>query len=341
MTSIQGTSVGRLTGIALTLGAMSLLSPVPEHRAEAETVQSCRRKGCKLNINTYRCICPRRRPRITAAQRCRRKGCVYQRRRRKCVCRSRPVARRVSPRRPAVLPAGRRNRRTGIHWVTISGGTFLMGAKHSRMTRPVRRVAIPTFELARSEITVAQYRRCVQARICQKPVRASRCTWTLRNNDHMPMNCVTWHEARIYAKWAGARLPSEAEWEYAARSRGKNHKYPWGDTRPNCKLVTMNQKRCRIKHPQTVCQSPAGNTEQGLCDMAGNVWEWTMDTYHGNYRNAPTDGSAWITSSKYNRIIRGGDLVNMASNIRTRYRYYHSATGYRNGIGFRVARAKP
>lgn len=338
------TTTLRLAGVALVLGAAGLLSPVPEHRAEAETVQSCRRRGCKLNINTYRCVCPRKRPRLTAAQRCRRRGCVYQGRRRKCVCRRRPVARRVTtPRRPAVRPAGRRNRRTGIHWVTISGGSFLMGAKHSRYLRPVRRVAVPTFELSRSEVTVAQYRRCVRARVCKKPRRARGCSWHLKNNARMAMNCVTWHDARTYAKWAGARLPSEAEWEYAARSRGKDRKFPWGNARPTCKLVAMSQTGCRMNQAQAVCLRSAGHTEQGLCDMAGNVWEWTQDVYHRDYSGAPTDGSAWSTSRNRSRsrILRGGGYAFMPSNIRTRFRSSQWATTRNNWIGFRVARAKP
>jgi len=334
-------SAMRTTGIALALGAAALVSPVPERRAEAETVQSCRRKGCKLNIDTYKCVCPRKRPRVSAAQRCRRRGCVYQRRRRRCVCRRRTVARRVKPRRPAVRPAGSPNKRTGIRWVTIGGGTFLMGAKHSKGIRPVRRVAVPTFDLSRSEVTVAQYRRCVRARICSKPRRGRGCTYYLNNSARMAMSCVTWHEARTYAKWAGGRLPSEAEWEYAARSRGKDKKFPWGNARPTCKHAAMSQAACRINHPQVVCQRPAGHTEQGICDMAGNAWEWTEDVYHQGYSGAPTDGSARTKPPHSNRIIRGGGWAQMPSNIRTRYRKARRVNGRASWIGIRLARAKP
>ena len=335
------TTILRLAGVALALVAASLVSPVPEHRANAETVQSCRRRGCKLNINTYRCTCPRKRPRLTASQRCRRRGCVYQRHRRRCVCRKRPVVRRVTPRLAVARPAGRRNRRTGIRWVTIPGGSYLMGSAKRVYYRPVRRVTIPTFELSRSEITVAQYQRCVRARVCPKPERGRYSSYYMTRNAHMAVNYVTWQNARTYAKWATARLPSEAEWEYAARSRGKDWKYPWGNERPSCKRVAMSQKGCRMKHPQTVCQASAGHTQQGLCDMAGNVWEWIEDVYHRTYAGAPSDGSAWLTPNKGYRMIRGGGWAFMPSNLETRYRTSKRTSTRQNYIGFRVARDKP
>ncbi len=331
----------RLAALALALGAAVLVSPVPEHRAEAETVQSCRRKGCKLNINTYRCICPRKRPRLSAARRCRRMRCRYDYRRRRCDC-STTAARRVTPRRRAARPTGKRNRRTGIRWVTIPGGSFDIGAKrHTRMIPKGPRVTVPTFQLSRTEVTVSQYRRCVRARICAKPTRGRGCTYHQSRSANLPVNCVSWHDARTYARWVGGRLPSESEWEFAARSRGKDLKYPWGKARPSCKLVSMSLTKCRIKQPQAVCRRPAGNTEQGLCDMAGNVWEWTEDMYRATYKGVPVDGTARKTPASRHRMIRGGSYTQMESNIRTRYRSSKQTNQRKAYIGIRVARNKP
>jgi len=216
-----------------------------------------------------------------------------------------------------------------------------MGSKRINYLGPVRRVAVPTFELSRSEVTVAQYRRCVRARVCAPPKRGQGSTWYQTDGADMPVTYVTWNDARTYAKWATARLPSEAEWEYAARSRGKDKIYPWGNARPTCSLVAMSQTGCRLNQPQAVCLRPAGHTEQGLCDMAGNVWEWTEDGFHYRYTNGPTDGSAWTSPGERRRMVRGGSWAFMPSNLTTRYRSAKWPNSRHSYIGFRVARAKP
>ena len=106
------------------------------------------------------------------------------------------------------------------------------------------------------------------------------------------MNCITWREARNFARWVGGDLLSEAEWEYTAKSAGKEKLFPWGNQFANCKRAVMSEmsKGCRKNSTWPVCSFTHGNTENGVCDMAGNVWEWTLDDYVSSYQNAPNDG---------------------------------------------------
>ena len=116
------------------------------------------------------------------------------------------------------------------------------------------------------------------------------------------MNCLDWQQAVDFCAWAGGRLPSEAEWEYAARSGGpsSSYKYPWGNDAATCTYAVMDDGGygCGTGRTWSVCSKPAGNTSQGLCDMSGNVWEWVEDWYHGDYTGAPTDGSAWVSPTR-------------------------------------------
>jgi formylglycine-generating enzyme required for sulfatase activity len=175
--------------------------------------------------------------------------------------------------------------------------------------KPVHRVRIKTFWMAKSEVTVAQYRRCVRAGRCSKPRTGKHCNWGKGGRGQHPVNCVDWKQARSFSRWAGGRLPSEAQWEYAARSGGKSWKYPWGNAKASCARAVMPGSGgwgCGKKRTWPVCSKPRGNSRQGLCDLAGNVCEWVRDRWHGSYQGAPTDGSAWVSGSSSLRVLRGG-----------------------------------
>jgi formylglycine-generating enzyme required for sulfatase activity len=146
-----------------------------------------------------------------------------------------------------------------------------------------------------------------------------------------------------FCRWAGGRLPSEAEWEYAARSGGLARVYPWGDETATCTYAVMSEggHGCGTDRTWTVCSKEAGNTAQGLCDMAGNVWEWVQDWYHNTYTDAPIDGSAWEIPSGTIRVVRGGSFVNTAGTLRAANRNYYDP-GYRHvGFGARCGRDAP
>ena len=224
-----------------------------------------------------------------------------------------------------------------IAWVTIPGGTFQMGSEDGVSDeKPMRSVRVPTFALSKTEVTVGQYRQFVEKTGHAAPTS---CDWGAPNwgeqgRENHPINCVSWVDASAFAKWAGGRLPSEAEWEYAARSGGKNQTYAWGNSEPSSSLAVYS-----ASSTAPVCSKAGGNTAQGLCDMAGNVWEWVEDWY-GPYGEAPTDGRA-RTQAARRRVLRGGGWDNDASDLRAANRG-RNVSGYRFVIlGFRVASSAP
>jgi formylglycine-generating enzyme required for sulfatase activity len=150
------------------------------------------------------------------------------------------------------------------------------------------------------------------------------------------MNCVNFAMAEGFCRWAGGRLPTESEWEYAARSRGLDRTYPWGEAEPSCELAAIHDPGCTAKGTLEVCSKPAGNTEQGLCDMAGNAFEWCQDDYSDNYKGAPADGSAAFTGDRF-KVMRGGS-INSDEPLYTRHRTFHDPPFFFSGMGIRCAR---
>jgi len=231
--------------------------------------------------------------------------------------------------------------KAGVDWVTIPGGSFMMGADDvGSYAQPRHQVKVKTFQMAKTLVTNKQYQGCVESGACTPP--GDYCGDRLPGDD-APVVCVNWEQAQAFAKWAGGRLPTEAEWEYAALSGGKNQKYPWGDDEPNCELAVLDSG-CGRSSTWPVCAKPKGNTQQGLCDMAGDVWEWLQDWYHGSYQGAPRDGRAWESPRGSFRVVRGGSwYFDHASRLRVANRNYADpANSYGSDgviLGFRLARS--
>jgi len=138
-----------------------------------------------------------------------------------------------------------------------------------------RSVTIPAFEMDRTEVTVAEYGACVEAGGCTEAAQGSRndaCNWKRPERGSHPINCVDWDQAKAFCSWSGKRLPTAAEWEYAARGTD-GRKYPWGNGSPDDQLCWSG------RNPRdTTCEVgryPGGASPFGLLDMAGNVAEWT------------------------------------------------------------------
>ena len=234
--------------------------------------------------------------------------------------------------------------KAGIEWVTIPGGSFMMGSEGGDSDeKPVHRVTVMSFEMAKTEVTVGQYKACVDAGACAKPDTGREyCNWGVSGRENHPINCINWAQAQAFAEWAGGRLPTEAEWEYAARSGGAERKYPWGDEEPSCERAVMygGGWGCGKDSTWPVCSKPKGNTGQGLCDMAGNVWEWVQDWYHGSYEGAPGDGSAWESPAGSIRVVRGGSWYSLdARSLRAADRVNVDPAFRLGDLGFRLARS--
>jgi formylglycine-generating enzyme required for sulfatase activity len=227
-------------------------------------------------------------------------------------------------------------------WIPIPGGQLQMGSATGRYDeRPVHRVTVAGFRMSRTEVTVAQYRQCVIARACAPANTGDKCNWGLPDREDHPVNCVDWSQAQVYARWVGARLPTEAEWEHAARGGDSQRAYPWGNEAPTCARAVMKDGRtgCGSGRTWPVCSKPAGSSLHGLCDMAGNVWEWVQDTYHTSYAGAPTDGRAWEDSAGTLRVYRGGCWGHEATLQRSACRVGQPPTSRTDGLGFRLVRA--
>lgn len=211
-----------------------------------------------------------------------------------------PVEQRPVPlqavKTPAVPNAPSPSEKAGIQWVRMPAGTYMMGEGAQRHA-----VTLKAFEIAKTIVTNKQYRACVEAGACSA---ADSCGHPSTGDDR-PQICVDFDQAQQFSKWVGGRLPTEAEWEYAARSGGKDQRYPWGDKDATCDNAIVSDG-CGRKSTWPVCSKTAGNTEQGLCDMSGNAWQWVQDWYHPDYKGAPTDGSAWLTPAGTKRVFRGG-----------------------------------
>jgi len=233
-----------------------------------------------------------------------------------------------------------------LDWVSFDAGSFKMGTDGGDDDEgPAHRVKVAAFEMNRTEVTVGQYRVCVDAEKCQAPATGPKCNWAQSDREEHPVNCLAWLAASDFCDWAGGTLPSEAQWEYAATGLGEARTYPWGAEPADCKRAVMPKDKkpgCGAGGTAPVCSRPSGNGEGGLCDLAGNVWEWMADCWHRGYKGAPVDGSAWTTACKEKgrRVVRGSSFLNgTLDNMRSASRDSSSAEDALHSIGFRCARA--
>lgn len=278
------------------------------------------------------------------------------RRRGRCISKRQPEKIKAARKRRAARRRLRRGK-AGMVWVRLSGGRFKMGsASGDADEKPVHRVTLRAFALLKTEVTVGQYRACVNAGACSSHhldgiewpglayAKSGYCNWSSGRGESHPVNCVDWGQARAFCKWAGGRLPSEAEWEYAARSGGRARAYAWGDEAADCSravLFSEGGQGCGKKSTWPVCSKTAGNSAQGLCDLAGNVWEWTADCYQPNYTGAPADNRPRNNCTgpySSRRVFRGGGWGVPARNLRAADRNWNAPSSRHLGLGLRCAR---
>lgn len=253
--------------------------------------------------------------------------------------------------------------RDGGEMVSVPGGEFFMGCNEKVDTecdhdeKPGRRVSVNAFQIDKTEVTVAQYGKCVEAGGCssegltmpywetgtepykERPEWAWACNWGKAGHEQHPINCVTWQQAHAYCEWAGKRLPTEAEWEKAARGTD-GRKYPWGNQGYGAAGLVANiaDETAKRSQPQwTVAEGyddnyygtapvgsfPAGASLSGALDIVGNVMEWTADWYDAKHKY-------WS--------LRGGSWANRPHYARASDRYKGDAPKRSETVGFRCAR---
>lgn len=207
----------------------------------------------------------------------------------------------------------------------IPAGTFVMGSKDGQKDeRPTRRVRVPAFEMDVTEVTLGSYMDCIKTGKCTYPDYDSFCNWGKTTRLNHPMNCVDWEQAKAYCESVGKRLPTEKEWEYAARGTD-GRVFGWGEGPPP-EGVCFNRKRrgtCAVD--DVPVDSPFG-----LRGMAGNVWEWTADGYNEDYSKK---------RSPERRVYRGASfLEEEKEDLRATYRNMRFPNTRFDYLGFRCAR---
>ena len=139
-------------------------------------------------------------------------------------------------------------------------------------------------EFTKTEVTVDQYFACADEGKCLRPGPdlswGRHCNYGYSDRKNHPMNCVNWYNAKAFCEWAGGRLPTKEEWVAEASNKGK-WKNPWGNAKPTCEYAVMNETTsgCGKGTTWPVCSKPAGNSISGICDMSGNVYEWTSSPH--------------------------------------------------------------
>ncbi len=269
---------------------------------------------------------------------------------------------------PAPIPICASNQRL------VPGGIFSMGSADGEEDEaPEHEVTLSEFCLDTKEVTVAEYRSCVEAGACSAGFKTAQragyglgywkqwdqfCHWSSGPEmDQHPMNCVDWKQATAYCTWKGSRLPTEAEWEFAARGNSR-HKYPWGDEAPSPLLangcgdecVDMAKKTLRETWARTykgddgwpttapVGSFPKGASPFGILDLAGNVWEWTLDSY-SRYPREATTNPRQSKGDNTPRVCRGGGWSNFRpARITSTQRAWHLPDSRIGDLGFRCAR---
>jgi formylglycine-generating enzyme required for sulfatase activity len=217
----------------------------------------------------------------------------------------------------------------GMVWVPE--GEFTMGSDGdpaaSADEKPQHRAHVKDFWISRTEVTNAQYALCVEAGACTAPDNQDYDQLEFANR---PVADVSWQDANAYARWAGGRLPTEAEWEKACRGTDARI-YPWGNEVPTDKLLNYDVP---IGGATTdVGSYSQGASPYGLLDMMGNVWEWTSSEFRG-YPYAEKDGREDADAAK--RVLRGGAYYEVAANVRCAVRIWNLPGDRYKGFGFRV-----
>ncbi len=248
---------------------------------------------------------------------------------------------------------------TGARMIYVPGGVFRMGDDEGEADqKPSRMVQLDPFYMDETEVTNAQYQLCVDAGACQPPDSPNAtyhpAYYGSSTYADYPVIFVNWHKANAFCEWRGARLPSEAEWEYAAGfdpAQSVKYRYTWGDefdgTHLNYCDANCSQEQ---RDPETndghrdtapVGSFPEGRSPFGMYDMLGNVMEWVSDWYDRRYySNGPETNPRGPAEGDF-KTLRGGSWLSGIDNLGVSVRIYYDPLVSRANIGFRCAMAIP
>jgi formylglycine-generating enzyme required for sulfatase activity/class 3 adenylate cyclase len=241
-----------------------------------------------------------------------------------------PLPQGASPAAPATMPTASSVRDPEMS--ALRGGSFAMGGNEDISEKPVHQVTVKPFAISKYPVTVREWNECAAAKACG---------FVATGKDDAPITNVSWSDARQYVAWLAEatrkpyRLPSEAEWEYAARG-GTLTKYWWGDQ------LQSGMANCKDCTDVTAADQPVkvGSFKPnpfGLYDMGGGVDQWVEDCWHKNYQGAPADGSPWAGGDCASHVIRSGSWKNDARYARPANRDYYDTNVRYPTHGFRVA----
>ncbi len=237
----------------------------------------------------------------------------------------------TQPRTAAISP------HKGQPMVLIPAGEFAMGSDRGQDDeQPVHRVSIKAFYLDALEVTVSRYAEFLMSQKPDPPFKWNEAS----DGPHVnkPVVGVNWYDARDYCRWVGRRLPTEAEWELAARGTD-GRMYPWGSTHPTKGHANAGQTKWRGYDTLTnVGQFELGKTPNGVYDLAGNLWEWVADWYDAAYYQfSPRENPSGPSAGPL-RVLRGGAWNNDSKAIRSANRAGYAPDDRRNDVGFRCAK---
>lgn len=228
----------------------------------------------------------------------------------------------------------------GAIMVYVPAGEFLMGSSDADKQafdneKPQHTVYLNAFWIDKFEVTNALYKKCVDARKCPAPQDGT--SYTRRSYygnsqfDNYPVINVSWDDATRYCAWAGKNLPTEAEWEKAARGTD-GRIYPWGNIFDKNLLNSWEGGK---GDTTAVGSYPNGASPYGAMDMAGNVWEWVADWYDVNYyKSSPARNPKNETTGQYH-VVRGGSWYDSQDLVRAAFRTYYEVDNWAHPLGFR------
>ena len=238
----------------------------------------------------------------------------------------------------------------GMKMILIPTGEFIMGSNESDDEKPIHTVYLDAFYMDIHEVTNEQYQKFMSETRHPPPIFWKKPEF---NDPKHPVIGVGWEDANAYAKWAGKRLPTEAEWEYAARGGLVGKRFVWGDDWPppkgsgnfadeTAKKTFTDWHIISVYNDGYVYTAPVGSFTQngyGLYDMVGNVWEWCMDWYSKDFYAISPKQNPIGPSSGEGRVVRGGSWTNylIYDGIRVADRYYLTSASYPN-VGFRCVK---